>query len=465
MENAKGKCNYKKKSFYSIMYEKIVMLFLLGIIIFSLLGPSVAFAVQPLDIKFVLNEKLEPGYFIKIEETAENHWTIKAISNLTIKREQRSEEILYLNLNNMQVQPYYEHYSYNRIHGDFRCTSTGEKVIYGETDLSANKYSPCNSALTRMSASVNSILETAVSLGIAAGSNKTLDKEKIGKICEQTNLVAKVKECSEFMNKIIIDPRIIDESGLHSDANFFEVDKNKCTVESGNLKCPITISSKNENLSVVIEPESYNLKYDTNGYSLKPVVKILSKKFDTLHPKSIFEDQFVAIKLNKISVSRSLFAFDIDIQNKSENYVSIESVSFYINESIITPRLTQMELLPKSYKNNIRLSLSPSTKEEKEVFQSARKSIRTDITKYNADKVFITLGISSKYKMDNDNKSLFKSKQHNFSSLLNIEEGERLAAKKEEARLEGNRPMPAAVTVSTINVKVNPANGVGGGKK
>lgn len=80
--------------------------------------------------------------------------------------------------------------------------------------------------------------------------------------------------------------------------------------------------------------------------------------------------------------------------------------------------MAKIELPPKSFKDDIQLTTIRWTDDKKRIFEGARESIMTDLTKYNADKTFITLGVSSKYTVGSSHQTLYKSNQFKFSSII-----------------------------------------------
>lgn len=364
------------------------------------------------------------GYYVLIEEISENVWKIKKISESPLNIETLNDEILFINKSLNYVQPSFQKWytiGNNFIH--FSCSGT-----LGHRFSKKAYYNPCDSKLT----------------SYLAWADVYLNKEKVVNIVNQTNLIAKVSETREriekekeecrklqsiargFIDKIIVEPAITDKSGFYKGEKIANVSK----YIAGNLTCPVDLNDVKYSVSVGtydnyhfttnIEPKHYELKYNSEGYFLKPTINIVSKTFSELYPQDIFENQSLSIRLNKIKVNYSgEIEFNINIVNKSDKYISIDLLSFYINNSILTPTLTKIELPPKSFKNDLNFKVSKRIDDKENIFEKAVGAIKVSVTKESAERtMLVSLGVSIKYNIDGIQNTLYKTNSYKLSQII-----------------------------------------------
>jgi hypothetical protein len=354
---------------------------------------------------------LSDGYYILIEKKSDDDWVIKEISKkpitLNVKgfTKKVSNEVLYINETLDFVQPYYaSHVLVQFILGgnpQFECI--GMNHYYS--------YSPCNSNLTV----------------IAGPAKEGLNHAKIAKIIKQINLIEKVKEYKEatedcrnkqlivndFINKIRVEPQIVDKSGFYKGEKVVNVSK----YIAGNLTCPVDLNDVKYSVSVGtcdnyhfttnIEPKHYELKYNSESYFLKPTVTVVARTFENIFPKYINEDNSLRVECDGSSI---LFI------NKTDKFLQIKTISVYYNAEIsnfnfgdksleLAPQaITKEPLLIKSY-------ITPDIKKMSEY---------RNITKDSALQQNISFGFAVKYRLveQNIDRTLYKQNKYNLYNVL-----------------------------------------------
>jgi len=306
------------------------------------------------------------------------------------------EELLFVSSPLDYVQPYYDYYDYRN--EEF---FTESAYVWGCTH-----YSPRTSKL--------------VSKSNWWGYPKfKINKEKISEIIKQTDLITKVKECqashttvNNFMNSIKIAPEFVDKSGFYKGDSVVNYSKKisqqlECPVDLNNIGFTVLISPVTSDFDVAIEPKNYNLKFNAEGYLLKPAITIISKSFKNIYPVYANEDAAIRMEFDGNDEIRFI--------NKTNNFIQIKSISIYYNDEISTSNLsTPIELPPRAITKEY-LSVN------KYVLSNVKKFTNyKDMTRDNAANRLISFGFAIKYKLSDQNidKSLYKQNNYNLLQVL-----------------------------------------------
>jgi len=352
------------------------------------------------------------SFFILIEEKANDVWTINKILKEPIARESLQQEILYVkNIDSPHpsVETYYEDYKTALL----RASGVPDAHMFDCRAKNQNKpsYNPCNSKLTT----------------VYRGDYRLIAGDKIFKIVKQTDIIAKVREiarlereeclrvqsiASKFINKIIVEPQITDKSGFYKGEKIVNISK----AISGRLTCPIDLGNVNYSVSMNIsggftaniEPKHYRVKYNAEGYFLKPTVTITGKTFKDIFPKYINEDNSLRIEFD---------GKKIRFINKTNNFLQIKAIAIYYNE----------EVSNFTFGDNKALKLPPqaSTKEPlliksyttSDVIKMSKYS---SITKDFAMQQNISFGFAIKYRLvgEDIDKTLYKQNKYNLYKIV-----------------------------------------------
>jgi len=354
---------------------------------------------------------LPSGYHVLIEE-GNSGWFINKISEKPILNRQNSkQEILYINEALNYVQPYFEKVEvFNGI--TFECTPLLDDK---------RSYTPCNSRLMTVNVGMSigkNIISAVTTLGLASGTHKAIDTEKISNIIQQTNLITKIREYQQhcdtskqnalsFMDKIVVFPQIVDKSGFYSDDKIVNINKKinsslDCPIDLNKIEYLVSINLVETKFKAKIEPSSYVLRYNAEGYQLKPVVTIHARDFVGIYPPYTHEDEYLRIEFDG-----KLIRFI----NKTNRYVKIKSITVYYNKDVFNIE-TSRELPPESF-NNYPLVTSDNIQQNSNYF---------NLTVETAKKTFLSFGFAIKYTLveQNIDRTLYKINEYNLYSALKL---------------------------------------------
>lgn len=142
--------------------------------------------IDTFDIGHRDQSKLGNGYYALLEESQTNWIVSKVTDKPIIGRVNGKQEVLFIDKTFSYIQPYYESVGW-KPGGVFDCSPLLDKE---------EKYTACNSQFTSVDVG-GSIAKNAVSavitLGLASGSRKVIDKHKISGVVEEVNLLEVVK--------------------------------------------------------------------------------------------------------------------------------------------------------------------------------------------------------------------------------------------------------------------------------
>ena len=133
---------------------------------------------------------LGEGYYVLIERSDES-WRVKKIAEQPIiHRLNDRQEIIFFNKTLDYMQPYFEKIEYyNEEVGTFECSPF---IDDNDDELD---YTPCNSDLTTTNIGMSlgkNIVAAITTLGVASGSHKAIDREKMAEILAKSDILARV---------------------------------------------------------------------------------------------------------------------------------------------------------------------------------------------------------------------------------------------------------------------------------
>jgi hypothetical protein len=396
-----------------------------------------------LNIGYPENFKIKPqkGYYVLIEEISKDTWKIKEISDFPLKRATVNDEILFVDETFTYVYP-----PFDRIFEFPSDDYAGFNCGYYERKKELDYYDPCVSKLTKYPDAFK-----APRPGL-----KILNHEKIKYIISKLNLIDEIKgktkeleKCREarsivkdfYKNKIMVTPTIVDKSGFYSGEKIVAATFEKAKivtskgiiyldpdifglpdVENIYLPCPFDLenieysvsirkvefinNNVKNNFNITIEPAEYKIKYNQEGYLLKPTATIYGKSFKNVFPKYINEDQFLRVEFD---------GEHLRFINKTNNFLQIKSISTYYNGEIATFSLKdEIELPPQAF---IKEPLSKKSFLPKDIIEKAGYN---NITKDFAMQQYITFGFAIKYTLVEQNldRTLFKENIYNLYEVV-----------------------------------------------
>lgn len=373
--------------------------------------------------------KIPPTTFfhVLIEEKSDNIWEIQQIAEnqkLSVSSPKK-QELLY-------ISPTYEKVEPDFGKGKFDCdASERQKKGWHE----GRTYNPCDSKLTKINAGETALKKTiftVFSLGVAAlmeTNVKAVDEEKLSAIIKQTNLIEKIKEykkmkdsaqceCQKtqeevkyFFDKIVIAPQIIDRSGFYINAKIVEAHKEivnslTCPIDLKEITYTISIRQVDRRFNINIEPNFYTLKYNLEGYFLKPTVIITSKNFSQVYPVYTNEDKSVLINFDSEKIW---------FTNKTEQFIQIKSLAIYYNGEISNINLGE---------RSIELAPNATLREPLHIgafsLENIQKMSNYKTTKDTAASQNILFGFAIKYRLveQNIDRTLYKQNKYNLFNIL-----------------------------------------------
>jgi hypothetical protein len=358
---------------------------------------------QNLRINYFFTSISKSGYYILL--TYNNQWEIEKIDDKKITRNNEKQEVLFLNDDMTEIGPIFEETA-PRAGNTFECSVFGEEV-----------YNPCNSNLmtTNIGKSIaKNVFSAALTFGLASGSHKSIDSDKIKKIINDTNLMSKIDEAriiqakmNYFYSQIKVLPNIVDKSGFYKNEKLFKL---AASTTADRLYPNLDLNSVKYNLNINPSSHDYKMEITPNNYiqsfndttPLKPKIEIFTKKFLNYYPKN-FTSANKDIKLNFEGKN------DITFTNLSNDYITIKSISLYFNEKVTNFQLKQqIELAPNMnyiYQINIINEISKNY----------------ELTKEEARNLNIEFGFAIKYTNNTNNENtLYKTKRYTLLDLIEI---------------------------------------------
>ncbi len=344
------------------------------------------------------------GYFALIEEKSPGNWTVKAITdNNNGVRDNPNQEIIYFGKYLASVGLYYSCGTGDKCDIVANGADSGHFSCQDQLQKQSVAYSPCSSKF--------SIQHTHF-----LGDTYTIDISKLADVVKRLNLVEKVKEfkankenvqgqCRTFKSRIKISPEIVDLTGTVKKPDIVDNEiKEGCDTSNLNDSTyHVSLSARDRYATVEISPATYDLKYNTEGYFLRPRVTVLKRTFFGVAPNKIYENHDLSITLRKIKIA-SLYTTDIefvlDFVNKSDSAIAIDEIALHINDLVFTKRYS-LELPPKVAKYGKIFLVGEKRGQSSKDIQSAVKTIDVTGDKSLFDSLTIELGIEVKYTLDN----------------------------------------------------------------
>ena len=345
------------------------------------------------------------GYFALIEEKSPDNWIVKAITdNNNLTRDNLNQEIIYFSEYLSSIRLYYSCGTGDTCDIVANGSDSGHFTCRDQFQKQSIAYSPCSSKF--------SIKHTHF-----LGETYTIDVSKLADVVKRLNLVEKIREfkankenvqgeCRTFKNRIKISPEIIDLTGTVKKPDIVDIEiKEGCdTSNLGDSTYHVALSARDKYSEVEINPATYDVKYNTEGYVLRPKMTVLKKTFFGVAPNKAYESRDVTVTLRKVKMA-SLYTNDIefvlDFINKSDSAISIDEISLHINDLVFTPKISPIELPPKSAKYGKVFRVGEKRGQSSKDIQAALKTINVSGDKSLFDVLTIQLGIGAKYNFDN----------------------------------------------------------------
>jgi len=195
------------RKFYKTLLIAVTVMAITGCASYHTAKPFNLADTSQVSIGYVTQATLPtPAYYATVEEVEEGKWEIVSISDTKAMRLSDKQEVLYVEKDLRYVQPYFDYESNTAVKID-NCNPWEEGYVIERGtfecnnlfffDKSGGKYNPCNSKLTTidMPKSVGkNFFAVITTLGLASGSHRYVDSDKVFAVIEQTDLLKKVSE-------------------------------------------------------------------------------------------------------------------------------------------------------------------------------------------------------------------------------------------------------------------------------
>lgn len=291
-----------------------------------------------------------------------------------------------------------------------------------------------------VASALKSFVAIVTTLGVAAGTHKYVDEEKVRNVLQQDCVLLTIskfheedscvdmlrKNASSLKESVKLSPVIIDKSGYFKGESLFDIDiyydASNCTSKKENTTYKVSPKQTNssKDLQLTFNPREYRLKKMQDGYELKPSVEILTRSFNKFFPEGRYEDSNLLVVLKNIVLdSPDKVSFKVEISNKSRQFVKVERLSFYINNSILSQVVFHAELAPGAVDDFELYSVRSSTSsKEASIFDNAARALYIKTSRSLAPRMSLDLGVSAKYLIDNATKSFHQSKSYKLSGII-----------------------------------------------
>src|SRR5208283_2322511 len=229
---------------------------------------------------FYVRKQGKEGYFALIEEQSPDSWIVKAVTdNSNVTRDNLNQEIIYFGKYLASIGLYYSCGTGDMCNIVANGAYSGHFSCPDQIQKQSTVYSPCNSKFSVRHAHF-------------LGDTYTIDVSKLADVVKRLNLVEKVKEfkankekvqveCRTFKDSIKISPEIIDLTGTVKQPNIVDTEINE-DCDSSALKDStyhVALTARDKHSKVEISPAEYDLKYNAEGYLLRPKVTVLKRTF------------------------------------------------------------------------------------------------------------------------------------------------------------------------------------------
>ncbi len=412
----------------------LIILFSLTLTACGLLQPDDKVA----NYRVSYRSQLEPqGYYAQVALN-DHTWQLQQISEQPLAVEKANQEVLFISPD-YRIQPVYQSAEFTNA-TEFVCRDL-------KTGKLAN-YMPCNSQLVVLNTGfrlTKALLEKTVTLGLSNDENHSttgeLDLDKFAIMIQQSQLLQKIQDyqrqqsalqqqknesCQRYLDhlaslsdRIKLQAQIQDNSGFYQNENLLRliVPSQDCPETSDKNKWHYQVKLAPAYFTAfefTIHPERYELPHQPD-YLIQPVLTIHYKTFQRLYPSKSFADDNLAIGMKEINAHSGRIRFQIQFTNQSNHYLTIESISLYLNQAILTQTFTQTITLPPHSKTGVQELMFEQQSQAD--YQIAYHLIQRKTT-LNQSNISLDIGLSVQYKLDNDYQTLYQKQTFIYGELV-----------------------------------------------
>ena len=226
-----------------------------------------------------------------------------------------------------------------------------------------------------------------------------------------------------FLKRIIVIPEIIDQSELYDGVSILKIEKSHnvtCEIENKQDivgKVSIIPDYNNNMYKTEILNNSYTVKYSENDAVLKPKVIIHAARSNKLYPKVKYANQDLELNVKKLNINNTSVICSLEIINKTSNYISLNAVSLYLCDGILSRLFNDhpKEIPPGAIQITNIIDFCPNNAKKCNEFI---KIINNGYTLGQAKSQKVSIGFSAKYQINSTYKTLFNKSTTEMSKLV-----------------------------------------------
>lgn len=365
--------------------------------------------------------------FYSLLQKVDGKWTVVELSGSPINRTNSYQEVVYFNFDKNYFSPvfnsgvYFRDQKYPDIIKGYRCRV---RPIKGDVegvyrDGGAYPFTPCESRFMGNIGDINRSLDGKL-FSAAIIESKLYEQIKKRMNINIGNYDEDVKNktlASEFEKNVKVTTKIINKSGFSVPENIVQESKvvkygSSYPLKLSDVRCEVSFSVDNK---FQLENERpLWLDYNSSGYNIVHELIVKRVLFDEIKPNVVLKNGDIAIEIDKIVARGGDIQVSSIIKNNTNKYVKVETVSFYVNGVILSLKYENLKLPPYSVEGiNGTFENSKNSK-----FMPAYKSIANYFSREEANSIFLKIGASVEYSVEEKGKTLYEETEQSYLSML-----------------------------------------------
>lgn len=411
-----------------------------------LLGACSWQTTQTPDYHVVFKTPLDEGYYVRIGIDNSGDWQLLQISDSRLQRQQNHEEVLYIGKSFDHIQPSFD---------AANVTGPTRFVCQLKKNAKVNRYTPCTSQLTvleKATAKTKKVLYTTLTLGInllfSDDNNEVkgeLNTKKIRAMVAMIGLIAKVKDyaanqrtllasstcqtmataLTKFKEKILVEPVITDNSGFHRQQNLLQVTKVSTDA------CPQDLATSEVTVKwhplpftpfqFSATPSQKIVTYNAAKTRLSPNIVITGKRFHTFYPRHAFQNTDIKVSMREINAHSGRIRFYPIFINRTDHYLTITTMSLYVGNQLLSHQFAEKIVVPPRSKTAEHKIAIAREHVGELAYDALYGLINRTLTRPQAVKLQLSVGVSVKYFVDDHARTLFKKRKIPFLTLVGLQ--------------------------------------------
>jgi len=349
------------------------------------------------------------------------------------------EERLYINTKNNYVMPDYEHYAYRR--GTDRIIDCSDSLARQRS----GKYNPCGSKFTKnygfgdgwfgwlklvnTDEIIKASKDTDLLVNAKAKLESTISARKVAN-AELIKCNVELDKVEEKLTTVPLKPKFTDKT------RFYVIADNSILTTSIKLKrpqgaCPESIDNLTVEYKILpnnqigrfalAEQSAKEWREEQGAYvktrryaeapgDLSPEIYMLEQTIAKYNINNAYSDDNIIVRWGNIYFDDKRLTFNYSLENGADKHAKINSISFYLDEVVITVNL-DTELPPHTTTNNL-ISDFPLFS-----LDVAKRDRIYNLQHVKNDRQ-AAFGVSVSYSLNDAKKTLYKVNSHKLSSFV-----------------------------------------------